>query len=162
MAPVVVQKFGGTSVSNAEMRAHAARRVATAFLQGKKPVVVVSAMGRSGAPYATDTLVDLAKQINPDIAPRELDILMACGEIISTAIMAHTIRSLYGFETIALTGGQAGIVTDYNFGKARIIKLDPAYILWCLERNIIPVVAGFQGVTAVSYTHLTLPTNREV
>lgn len=154
MAEVVVQKFGGTSVSDPEMRAHAARRVAAAYHQGKKPVVVVSAMGRGGYPYATDTLINLAREIGPDIEPRELDILMACGEIISTAIMAHTVRVLYGFDTIALTGGQAGIVTDYNFGKARIIKLDPAYIRWCLERDIIPVVAGFQGVTEHGVTHV--------
>ena len=75
-----------------------------------------------GQPYATDTLISLTNEIGPNIARRELDILMACGELISIAIMAHQIQTELQIPTIALTGGQSGIVTDANFGKAKILK----------------------------------------
>lgn len=145
----IVQKFGGTSVSTQEKREEAARRVISAWHQGYAPVVVVSAIGRRGEPYATDTLIDLAKQIDRDtpIAARELDLLTACGEIISTVLMAHTIKCLGGMDTVALTGGQAGIHTDYEFGNARIIRLEGRYIQDSLMQNRVVVVAGFQGVT---------------
>jgi aspartate kinase len=89
-------------------------------------VVVVSAIGRRGAPYATDTLVDLLTEIDPTIppAPRERDLMMACGEIISTVVMAQTLRTL-GYPTVALTGNQAGIITDDEFGNARISRNQP-------------------------------------
>jgi aspartate kinase len=111
-------------------------------------VVVVSAIGRRGAPYATDTLVDLLTEIDPTIppAPRERDLMMACGEIISTVIMAQTLRTL-GYPTVALTGNQAGIITDDEFGNARILEINPEPVLRCLEQGWIPIVAGFQGVT---------------
>lgn len=104
-------------------------------------------MGRYGAPYATDTMISFAQSIGPDIAKRELDLLMACGELISTVIMAHTIRHLSGINTVAVSGGQAGIVTTWDFGNARIRRIHPEYLLHCLEREKVPVVAGFQGVT---------------
>jgi len=144
---IVVQKFGGTSVADEEIRRHAIRRVLEAAKAGLRPVVVVSAMGRYGAPYATDTLIDLARKTDPDIQPRELDLIMACGEIISTVIMATSIRATTGIDTIALTGGQAGIFTDYRFGGSRILHIDPCCIVDCARQGKIPVVAGFQGVT---------------
>jgi len=143
-----VLKFGGTSVDTHEHRLMAARKVIHCLETGCKPVVVVSAIGRRGEPYATDTLVEFLTQIDPSVPPhpREKDLMMACGEIISTVIMAQTLRVL-GYPSVALTGNQAGIITDSEFGNARILEINPAPILRCLEQGWIPVVAGFQGVT---------------
>ncbi len=143
-----VLKFGGTSVDTQEHRFMAARKVIQCMESGAHPVVVVSAIGRRGAPYATDTLVDFLNSIDPTIPPhpREKDLMMACGEIISTVIMAQTLRTL-GYHSVALTGNQAGIITDSEFGNARILEINPTPILRCLEQGWIPVVAGFQGVT---------------
>ncbi|MEN3001393.1 MAG: aspartate kinase [Armatimonadota bacterium] len=143
-----VLKFGGTSVDTHEHRLMAARKVIHCLETGCKPVVVVSAIGRRGEPYATDTLVEFLTQIDPSVPPhpREKDLMMACGEIISTVIMAQTLRTL-GYPSVALTGNQAGIITDSEFGNARILEINPTPILRCLEQGWIPVVAGFQGVT---------------
>jgi aspartate kinase len=143
-----VLKFGGTSIDTPEHRLMAARKVIQCIESGAKPVVVVSAIGRRGAPYATDTLVDLLTEIDPTIppAPRERDLMMACGEIISTVVMAQTLRTL-GYPTVALTGSQAGIITDDEFGNARILEINPEPVLRCLEQGWIPIVAGFQGET---------------
>mgnify|MGYP001251464123 CR=1 FL=1 len=143
---ILVQKFGGTSVSTAERRNMAVSKVVDAIEQGFIPVVVVSAIGRSGDPYATDTLINFAKSIYKDMPKRELDILMSCGEIISSVIFANTLISR-GYKSKVFTGGQAGIITDDNFGDAEIIRVEPQYILDALNQNIIPVVAGFQGMT---------------
>ena len=145
---ILVQKFGGTSVDSDEHRQQAASKVIRAAQAGWGVVVVVSAIGRAGAPYATDTLVNTLKGVDPTVAPapREMDLMMACGEIISTVVFAQTLR-VRGQETIALTGGQAGIVTDYDFGNARILSIDPAYIVKQLEAGRVVLVAGFQGVT---------------
>ncbi|WP_434653916.1 aspartate kinase [Thermoanaerobacterium thermosaccharolyticum] len=143
---ILVQKFGGTSVSTAERRNMAVSKVVDAIEQGFIPVVVVSAIGRSGDPYATDTLINFAKSIYKDMPKRELDILMSCGEIISSVIFANTLISR-GYKAKVFTGGQAGIITDDNFGDAEIIRVEPQYILDALNQNIIPVVAGFQGMT---------------
>lgn len=146
---IIVQKFGGTSVYPMENLMSSARCVIKAIHQGWIPVVVVSAPGRKGDPYATDTLKKLAEDINPQVPvkPRELDLLMTCGEIISIVLMAQAIRVVGGYDTIALTGGQAGIYTDYEFGNATILEIDTRYIRRCLREGKIPVVAGFQGVT---------------
>lgn len=142
---IVVQKFGGTSVATAAGRAKALERVISAKTEGFAPVVVVSAMGRRGEPYATDTLIDLVKTIHIDIEPRELDLLISCGEIISTVVMATSLKSM-GHEAVALTGGQAGIFTDGNHGNAQIIEIDPNPIRSYLANGKIVIVAGFQGV----------------
>ncbi len=143
---IVVQKFGGTSVNSPEHRALAANKVIAAKEAGYSPVVVVSAIGRRGAPYATDTLADMLKTIDPSVTPntREMDLMLACGEIISTAIMAHTLKCM-GYDAVALTGGQAGIVTDNEYGNARILRVDAAPIMRHLEHGKIVVVCGFQG-----------------
>ncbi|MEY3763367.1 MAG: hypothetical protein RLZ42_27 [Armatimonadota bacterium] len=145
---VMVQKFGGTSVATDEARALAADRVAQAVEAGWSVVVVVSAIGRKGAPYATDTLLGLLNGVDPQVspAPRESDLLLACGEVISTVIFAQTLRAR-GYETIALTGGQAGIITDYEYTNARILEIQPAYLLQQLGTGRIVFVAGFQGAT---------------
>jgi aspartate kinase len=143
-----VLKFGGTSIDTPEHRLMAARKVIQCIESGAKPVVVVSAIGRRGAPYATDTLADLLTEIDPTIppAPRERDLMMACGEIISTVVMAQTLRTL-GYPTVALTGSQAGIITDDEFGNARIMEKNPQPLQRCLEQGWIPKVAGFKGET---------------
>lgn len=145
---ILVQKFGGTSVDNEESRAKASGKIVRAVHNGWRVVVVVSAIGRDGAPYATDTLVKFLKSVDgaTSAAPREMDMMMACGEIMSTVIMAQTLRAR-GYDTIALTGGQAGITTDYEFGNARILSIDPAYVVRMLESGKVVFVAGFQGVT---------------
>ena len=143
---IVVQKFGGTSLRGSRERAAAARHVIAAVQDGMQPVVVVSAMGRRGDPYATDTLVDLARAVHPRIPAREQDLLMACGEIVAAVVFAQELRAR-GVQAVALTGGQAGIVTDAQFGDARILRVDPAPLRRQLERGQVPVVAGFQGVT---------------
>jgi aspartate kinase len=125
----------------------AARKVIAAKEAGYDPVVVVSAIGRKGAPYATDTLVQELKQIDPAFAPnpREMDMMMACGELISTAVMATTLQSM-GYPAVALSGGEAGITTDDQYGNARIISIHPHLVEHAIERGLIPVVCGFQGV----------------
>ncbi len=145
---VLVQKFGGTSVAEEEARQAAVGKVIRAVQAGWHVVVVVSAIGRKGAPYATDTLIDMLRGVDKSVTPadRDLDLMMACGEIISTAVFAHTLRTR-GHESVALTGGQAGIYTDTEYGNARIRSIDPGPILEILKSGRIAVVAGFQGVT---------------
>jgi len=142
-----VMKFGGTSVRTPEARMASALRVISAREQGYLPVVVVSAIGRKGEPYATDTLVNLLKSIDPTVEPdaRELDLMMSCGEILSSVIFAHTLKTL-GHSALALRGGQAGIRTDGCYGNARILGIQPLGVVEALKRGHIPVVCGFQGV----------------
>lgn len=143
---IIVQKFGGTSVATPENRELVVGKINKALKQGLKSVVVVSAMGRKGDHYATDTLIDLARNAYQDISCRELDLMMGCGEIISAVVMAGTLQAA-GINAVALTGGQAGIMTDHNFSGARIQKIDSTYILRLLEMGKLPVVCGFQGIT---------------
>lgn len=143
---IIVQKFGGTSVASQEGRSRVVYWVSRARAEGFSPVVVVSAMGRAGDPYATDTLLGLAKQPACDASPRELDLLASAGEVISAVVMANALRAA-GIECVALTGGQAGILTDSNFGNANILAVDPGAVLRHLKEEKVAVVAGFQGVT---------------
>lgn len=140
-------KFGGTSVATAEARQVSATRVLQAVEKGYAPVVVVSAIGRKGQPYATDTLLQLLRDIDPTInpEPREIDLMISCGEILSSVIFAHTVRAL-GHAAMAFRGGQAGIRTDGVYGNARIVGINPIALRKSLERGVIPVVCGFQGV----------------
>jgi aspartate kinase len=103
-------------------------------------------MGRQGQPYSTAELVATVRRIHPDIQPRELDLLMSCGEIISTVAMAHLL-STKGYETLALTGGQAGLMTDGYYGHARIARIAPTALLSALQDGYMVFVAGFQGNT---------------
>lgn len=144
---VIVQKFGGTSVAAPDGRDRVATKIKEALQQGYKLVVVVSAMGRTGDPYATDTLINLAREVFKQVRPRELDLLMACGEIISTVVMVQTLKS-HDIEAMAFTGGQAGIITDHQFNNARIIEIKTDNLRQCLEEDRIAVVAGFQGITS--------------
>lgn len=151
---IIVQKFGGTSVATPECRELVVAKIKTAHEKGFNPVVVVSAMGRKGESYATDTLIDLARTAYKDIASRELDQILYCGEMISAVIMTGTLQAA-GLDAIMLTGGQAGIITDNNFNNARILKVDPSRMLSLLRMGKIPVVCGFQGAT-IDYEFTTL------
>jgi len=143
---VVVQKFGGTCVESTASQLQSAERIMEAKDQGYQPVVVVSAAGRMGQPYSTAELVQTATKIDPHISPRELDLLMSCGEIISTVVMAHHLPAK-GYDTVALTGGQAGLITDAYHGHARIIRIEPDAMLRMLQDRKIVFVTGFQGVS---------------
>lgn len=143
---IIVQKFGGTAVATADGRRQVADRVRQAVESNLAAVVVVSAMGRAGDPYATDTFLKLAQDIYPETAPRELDMLIGCGELISAVIMCNTLKA-HGLDAVALTGGQAGIVTDSSFGEAQILRVNPEHTLRHLREGKVVVVAGFQGWT---------------
>lgn len=143
---IIIQKFGGTSVMNDERRNLAIDKIEAALEKHLNPVVVVSAIGRSGDPYATDTLISLARSVGIEPNPRELDVLMACGEIISATVMANTLKAR-GHQASVFTGGQAGIMTDDNFLDAKILQVDPIRIRRSLEEGIIPIITGFQGIT---------------
>jgi len=143
---VIVQKFGGTSVGDDEARLKARDRVVFAKKQGFDPVVVVSAMGRRPGPYATDSLLDLVRAKDLPVDARSLDLLASCGEVISCVVMAGYLRAA-GYEAVPLTGAQAGIRTDAEFGDASIQGINTARLLDVLASGRIPVVAGFQGVT---------------
>lgn len=143
---ILVQKFGGTSVASPEQRERVVYHVKSALSEGYRVVVVVSAMGRKGDPYATDTLLELPKQYGNQIMPREKDLLMSCGEIIS----ATTLSSLFcqrEINNIVLTGGQAGIITNNQYNHAQIVTVNPKRVLQELKEGKVVIVAGFQGST---------------
>ena len=144
---VVVHKYGGTTLKDPRQLRNCGENICREHLQGKRPVVVVSAMGREGDPYATDTFIGLAYAISPQPAPRELDLLMACGELVSATLLAVQLQEL-GCGAMALTGSQMGIITDDRHGDAEIQAVEIKRILQVLEAGIIPVICGFQGVTA--------------
>lgn len=143
---IVVQKFGGTSVATPEAREAVISKITQLKDEGEFPVVVVSAMGRLGAPYATDTLLNFVKTMAGEMTARESDLLLACGEIIS-AVTTATMLNSKGYPAVALTGGQSGIVTNGCFKNADLLYMKPERIMDYIEQGIIPVVAGFQGVT---------------
>jgi len=143
---IIVQKFGGTSLVTRELREQVAQKAIAEKEKGRMPVLVVSAIGRLNDPFATDTLINFARQSSREIAPREMDILMSCGELISGVIMAGTLQNM-GHPAVFLTGGQAGIITDQSFNDARILKVKPENILKHAQEGKICVVAGFQGMT---------------
>ncbi len=146
MRNIVIQKFGGSSVATKKQREQVIDKVLNSLNQGYKPVLVVSAIGREGAPYATDTLINFATEVYDDISLRAKDLLMSCGEVISTVVIAQALRAR-GYDAKPLTGAQAGIITDENFGNTQIKEVDAKSIRNILEENKIPVVAGFQGVS---------------
>lgn len=143
---IVVQKFGGSSLATAELRREAMQRVWEALDQGFAPVVVVSAMGRKGDPYATDTLLELMRGANPQAQGANVDLLLSCGEIISASLFAEGLAAL-GLPAVALTGWQCGITTDDVHLGARVLRVHSDRLWEVLRQGKIPVVAGFQGVT---------------
>lgn len=143
---IVVQKFGGTSVSSENNRILVTKKIKKAIKDGYKPVVVVSAMGRKGSPYATDTLLSLVSEEFKINNPRALDLLLSCGETLSTVVMCNDLLR-EGVEAVPLMGGEAGIRTDNNFNNASILDVNPKNVLKVLEQGKVPVVAGFQGIS---------------
>jgi aspartate kinase len=143
---ILVQKFGGSSLTTAEKRERAAHHILRALEQGYSVCVVVSAMGRKGDPYATDTLLDLVKENGNALGKRELDMLMACGEMISAATMSSMLNAK-GLKTVVLTGGQAGILTNEDYTNAQIVTINPQRIVRELEQGKVVIVTGFQGRT---------------
>jgi aspartate kinase len=138
---LVVQKYGGSSVADADGIKRAAQRIVATRKAGNSVVVVVSAMGDT-----TDELQDLAAQVSPLPPGRELDMLLTAGERISMALLAMAIANL-GLDARSFTGSQAGVITDSAHGKARIIDVTPGRISSALAEGAIPIVAGFQGVS---------------
>jgi len=138
---LIVQKYGGSSVADADSIKRVAKRIAEAKRAGDDVVVVVSAMGDT-----TDELIDLAQQITPLPPQREMDILLTAGERISMSLLAMAISSL-GVEAQSFTGQQAGVITDSAHGKARIIDVTPSRIQQAVDAGAVAIVAGFQGVT---------------
>ena len=138
---LIVQKYGGSSVADAEGMKRVANRIVAAKRDGNQVVVVVSAMGDT-----TDELIDLAKQITPIPSGRELDMLLTAGERISMALLAMAITNL-GHEARSFTGSQAGVITTSAHGRARIIDVTPGRIQEALAEGAIAIVAGFQGIS---------------
>ncbi|KKC46711.1 MULTISPECIES: aspartate kinase [Paenibacillus] len=141
---VRVLKFGGTSVATKQTRELVVRHIQRELGEGHRLVVVVSAMGRSGDPYATDTLLSLASEEGGEIPARERDLLMGCGEIISAVVLSTALASR-GIPCVALTGGQAGVVTGSQFGEARIEEIRTDRMIGHLDRGEVVIVTGFQG-----------------
>ncbi len=140
----IVQKFGGTSLANEKNRKKVASKIIDKYEQGYKVVVVVSAIGRKGDPYATDTLLSLVDK--KSVGLRDLDLLISCGEIISGVVLSNLLRKK-GYTSSVLTGYQAGIRTDKNYGRAEVIDVDTKNIKKKLKNNQILIVTGFQGAT---------------
>ncbi|MGY5766409.1 aspartate kinase [Brachybacterium sp. DNPG3] len=147
---LVVQKFGGSSVADADSIKRVAQRISLYRKAGHEVVVVVSAMGDT-----TDELIDLAEQITDAPPPRELDMLLTAGERISMAVLSMALNAL-GVEARAYTGSQAGLITDEVHGRALIQKVTPGRIRDALDEGAVAIVAGFQGVSATSKDITTL------
>jgi len=143
---ILVHKYGGTSLDTREARRRLATRVAAAVASGWDVVVVVSAMGRRGAPYATDTLLDLVRGDCPGASPRELSLAYISGELLSTALVAAGLQA-QGLRVVSLTGWQAGIITDGLVDDARIKEMRVQRVLDGLCGGKVVVVAGSQGMT---------------
>lgn len=141
---IIVQKYGGTSVRDENSRAHARKHIKKALADGYKVVVVVSAMGRKGDPYATDTLLSLVEGRNSKISKRETDLLLSCGEVISSVVFSNMLIE-NGITATALTGTQAGFRTNNDHTNAKIIDMKCDRLLKELEEQDVIVVAGFQG-----------------
>ncbi|KRE42487.1 aspartate kinase [Knoellia sp. Soil729] len=148
--PIVVQKYGGSSLADAESIKRVARRIAETRKAGNEVVVAVSAMGDS-----TDELLDLAQDVSPVPPPRELDMLMTAGERISMALVAMAIHDL-GISARSFTGSQAGVITDEAHGRAKIIDVTPGRITEALGKGHVVIVAGFQGVSQTTKEITTL------
>ncbi|MFT4123283.1 MAG: aspartate kinase [Microbacteriaceae bacterium] len=147
---LIVQKFGGSSVADAESIKRVAKRIVETRKAGNDVVVAVSAMGDT-----TDELIDLAHEVTPIPDPREMDMLLTTGERISMALLAMAIKTL-GFEARSYTGSQAGMITDARHGAARIVDVTPVRVREALDEGAIAIVAGFQGFNRDSKDITTL------
>lgn len=143
---IIVQKYGGTSVATDETRLKVYKKVIKAKNRGDSVIIVVSAMGKSGDSYATDTILDLIRKNTKNYNLRELDMAFICGEMISAAIIASKLNE-FGYKSLSLTGQQAGIVTDGIYFNANIKRIETEKIKKCLDKGYIVVVAGGQGAS---------------
>src|ERR1039457_2598966 len=150
MPGLVVMKFGGTSVADAERIKRAARRIVDKRDEGNRVVAVLSARGTT-----TDELIAMAEEVSDVPDPREMDMLLSSGERISCALCAMAINDL-GHRAISLTGSQAGIVTDESHTKARILDVRADRVKAALDEDSIVLVAGFQGVSTTAKNVTTL------
>lgn len=141
---IIIQKFGGTSMATKATRRYVIEKIKQALHAQLSPVIVVSAMGRQGAPYATDTLLGLVK--GGEAMKANVDLLIASGEIIAAVVLADELIQ-EGLSAVVFTGQRAGIITDERFNDASIIDLQSQNVLETLNEGKIPVVAGFQGAT---------------
>ncbi|HSK09198.1 MAG TPA: hypothetical protein VK911_06455 [Vicinamibacterales bacterium] len=153
--PVRVLKFGGTSVATAASRDQAIGHLRRARDEGRQVAVVVSAMGRRGDAYATDTLLDLLRGDGGPVAPGDYDLMFTCGEAIAAAVMAHAVKRA-GIESVALTSAQARIFTDGRHMESEIVRIDPDRLHALLRQGVVPVITGGQGVAedTLDYTSL--------
>lgn len=148
---IVIQKFGGTSLKNDELRMRAPEHVLKAIDKGYKVVVVVSAMGREGDPYATDTLLNLVGGSSSNVSKRELDLIASCGETISSVVFSSLLNSK-GVNALAMTGAQAGFRTNEDYTNAKITEMKTDSLKLSLEHYDAIVVTGFQGETPAGTT----------
>lgn len=143
---IIVQKFGGTSVKSKENREHVINHIKDAISNKYKLIIVVSALGRKPDPYATDSLLDMVNFPASNNSNRELDLLMSCGETIASIVLSNELKENHVNAT-ALTGAQAGIITNSNFNQAKIKQVKPTRMMEELKNHDVVVVAGFQGAT---------------
>jgi aspartate kinase len=143
---IIAQKFGGTSVATPERRQMIIEHVKREMEAGYHVALVISAMGRRGDPYATDTLLDLMRSMGGTVDPQTYSFTFVTGEMISVGVMAHTLK-LAGIPAAPLTGGMAGIVTEDFHMSARVVSLDTVRLKGIVEQGVVPVVCGGQGVT---------------
>lgn len=143
---ILIQKFGGTSVQSEQNRSHVVKHIKDALVQDYKVIVVVSALGRKPDPYATDTLLNLVDYPANYNSKRELDLLMSCGEIISSIVLSNELQKNH-IRAMALTGPQAGFLTNSEFTQAKIEQVKPERIIKEFQSHDVIVVAGFQGQT---------------
>ena len=146
----IVQKFGGSSVADAESIKRVARRIARTRADGHDVIIVISAMGDT-----TDELMDLALQVSPQPKSRELDMLLTTGERQSAALLAMALSDL-GVDAVSYTGSQAGVITTPTHGNARIIDITPGRVEKALAEGNVAIVAGFQGVSQTTKDVTTL------
>ena len=142
----ILQKFGGTSVQTKNYRLNCIKKIKESISNGDKVIVVISAIGRKNDPYSTDELLSLISKDFRDNNSIYVDKLISCGEIISSIVFASELQE-NNVNALPLIGQDIGIITDDNYGNAKILDIDTTNIEKMLEENIVPVIAGFQGVT---------------
>jgi aspartate kinase len=143
---ILIQKFGGTSLSSVEARIHVINHIKRALVEAHQLVIVVSAMGRRGDPYATDTLLDWVGLNGNQLSLREKDMLLCCGETIAAVTLCSLLNAEH-IEAAVLNGEQAGITTNDHFGNAQIVSINPQRIHALLNQQKVVIVTGFQGAT---------------
>lgn len=146
----ILQKFGGTSVQTKNSRLNCINKIKESIEEGNKIIIVISAIGRKNDSYSTDTLLSLVSKDFENKNPKYIDKLISCGEIISSIVFSSELQE-NGVRALPLIGQDIGILTDDNYGNAKILNIDTTNIENLLSQNIVPVIAGFQGVTSTGH-----------